>query len=92
MKEAYVQGRSGCLSAFQLSMASIHRPHRPSPPAGANYIRSASGGGVRSLLFGDRNRAAQDLRIGDVVERHLMDGDPVLFNRQARGMMGGRGE
>ncbi len=25
---------------------------------------------------------AQELRFGDVVERHLIDGDIVLFNRQ----------
>ncbi|KAI1810219.1 DNA-directed RNA polymerase III subunit RPC1 [Poronia punctata] len=35
-----------------------------------------------SLKFGDKETAAKDLRIGDVVERHLEDGDIVLFNRQ----------
>ena len=34
------------------------------------------------LKYGDSNKAAQQLQIGDVVERHLMDGDVVLFNRQ----------
>ncbi|KAK9865213.1 hypothetical protein WJX84_010418 [Apatococcus fuscideae] len=34
------------------------------------------------LKFGDRRRMATDLKIGDVVERHLQDGDIVLFNRQ----------
>lgn len=35
-----------------------------------------------SLKFGDKVRVAKDLRYGDVVERHLEDGDIVLFNRQ----------
>ncbi|KAK8138829.1 DNA-directed RNA polymerase III largest subunit [Apiospora sp. TS-2023a] len=35
-----------------------------------------------SLRFGDRERVAKELRYGDVVERHLEDGDVVLFNRQ----------
>jgi len=35
-----------------------------------------------SLKFGDRSRAANNLRIGDIVERHLLHGDVVLFNRQ----------
>jgi DNA-directed RNA polymerase III subunit RPC1 len=34
------------------------------------------------LRYGDRAEMAQDLRIGDVVERHLEDNDIVLFNRQ----------
>lgn len=34
------------------------------------------------LKYGDRRRAAQSLAIGDIVERHLQDGDVVLFNRQ----------
>lgn len=41
------------------------------------------GGGQRSnLMFGRRRRVAEELREGDIVERHLMDGDVVLFNRQ----------
>ncbi|KAI0473232.1 DNA-directed RNA polymerase III subunit RPC1 [Xylariaceae sp. FL0804] len=35
-----------------------------------------------SLRFGDKEAVARELRIGDVVERHLEDGDIVLFNRQ----------
>jgi DNA-directed RNA polymerase III subunit RPC1 len=37
---------------------------------------------TKSLAFGDRAKTAAELRIGDVVERHLIDGDVVLFNRQ----------
>ncbi|KAF9764400.1 DNA-directed RNA polymerase III subunit rpc1 [Nosema granulosis] len=44
---------------------------------GANYI--IGNNFKRFLMYGDRN---EPLRIGDVVERHLADGDVVLFNRQ----------
>ena len=47
---------------------------------GANYVTS---NGVRTFLkFADRKRVAANLKIGDVVDRHLCDGDAVLFNRQ----------
>ncbi len=36
----------------------------------------------QNLAFGDREAVARDLMIGDVVERHLRDGDVGLFNRQ----------
>ena len=39
-------------------------------------------GWKQSLKFGDRDRVARNLRLGDIVERHLVDGDIVLFNRQ----------
>ncbi len=35
-----------------------------------------------NLKFGDREQIARELRVGDIVERHLEDGDIVLFNRQ----------
>ena len=49
---------------------------------GANYlIKSISG--IKTLLrFGNHSRQAESLRVGDTVERHLIDGDVVLFNRQ----------
>lgn len=34
------------------------------------------------LQYGNREKAAENLKIGDTVERHLIDGDVVLFNRQ----------
>eukprot|EP00668_Euglena_longa_P046630 GGOE01062315.1.p1 GENE.GGOE01062315.1~~GGOE01062315.1.p1 ORF type:complete len:1429 (-),score=496.78 GGOE01062315.1:79-4365(-) len=34
------------------------------------------------LKYTDCNRAALQLKVGDIVERHLWDGDYVLFNRQ----------
>lgn len=47
---------------------------------GANYV---SKGGFRLFLrYGNPNKVAEDLQEGDIVERHLDDGDIVLFNRQ----------
>lgn len=34
------------------------------------------------LKFADREKVAKQLQIGDIVERHIVDGDVVLFNRQ----------
>ncbi len=48
---------------------------------GANFVDYKSRGRT-FLKFGDRRRFAADLQIGDSVERHLKDGDVVLFNRQ----------
>lgn len=36
----------------------------------------------RYLRYGNRERIAQEIRLGDTIERHMMDGDIVLFNRQ----------
>ncbi|EIE19808.1 beta and beta-prime subunits of DNA dependent RNA-polymerase [Coccomyxa subellipsoidea C-169] len=49
---------------------------------GANFVLVAKDGARKSLKYGDRRRTAAELKIGDVVERHLRDGDIVLFNRQ----------
>ena len=48
---------------------------------GANFVKFKSGG-TQYLKYGDRRRVASELKFGDVVERHLHDGDVVLFNRQ----------
>jgi DNA-directed RNA polymerase III subunit RPC1 len=37
---------------------------------------------VRSLAYGDREKLATDLKVGDIVERHMQEDDVVLFNRQ----------
>ena len=54
---------------------------------GAKLVRkpapNSSGECVEFFLgYGDRGKMASDLKIGDVVDRHLEDGDIVLFNRQ----------
>ncbi|KAF8974574.1 hypothetical protein BDZ97DRAFT_1774354 [Flammula alnicola] len=47
---------------------------------GANFV--ARGDNKKFLRFGNRAAIADGLAIGDIVERHLIDGDIVLFNRQ----------
>lgn len=57
----------------------------PSVWPGANGISSMNGEDSSykiRLQFGDREQFARNLVYGDVVERHLEDGDIVLFNRQ----------
>lgn len=49
---------------------------------GANGIVKKDGGYKVNLKFGNREKIAEDLEIGDIVERHLVDGDIALFNRQ----------
>ncbi|EIN10167.1 beta and beta-prime subunits of DNA dependent RNA-polymerase [Punctularia strigosozonata HHB-11173 SS5] len=49
---------------------------------GANYVTAGSSGFKKFLKFGKRDAIADGLRIGDIVERHIIDGDIVLFNRQ----------
>ena len=49
---------------------------------GANYATTGSSGFKKYLKFGNRRAVADNLRIGDTVERHIVDGDIVLFNRQ----------
>ena len=51
---------------------------------GANFVETTfKGQKVRKFLkYGNRDNIAKYLRVGDTVERHMMDGDVVLFNRQ----------
>lgn len=49
---------------------------------GANYVTAGSSGVKKFLRFGNRGVIAEHLRLGDTVERHIIDGDIVLFNRQ----------
>jgi DNA-directed RNA polymerase III subunit RPC1 len=52
----------------------------PDVHPGANFV--ARGENKKFLRFGNRNAIADGLAIGDIVERHIIDGDIVLFNRQ----------
>uniref|UniRef100_A0AAQ6A6A6 DNA-directed RNA polymerase subunit n=1 Tax=Amphiprion ocellaris TaxID=80972 RepID=A0AAQ6A6A6_AMPOC len=54
----------------------------PDVHPGANFIQNRTAQIKRFLKYGNREKIAQELRFGDVVERHLIDGDIVLFNRQ----------
>ncbi len=47
---------------------------------GANYILHANGS--QTPLDRVRDRTALSLAVGDIVERHVINGDVVLFNRQ----------
>lgn len=52
-------------------------------PGARNVLKKDDGGYYKTdLKFGNRNYVARDLTPGDIVERHLEDGDVVLFNRQ----------
>ena len=48
---------------------------------GANYVIRPDGKRKR-ILETNKEDIAKELNVGYIVERHLMDGDPVLFNRQ----------
>nr|XP_033798341.1 DNA-directed RNA polymerase III subunit RPC1 isoform X2 [Geotrypetes seraphini] len=54
----------------------------PDVHPGANFIQQRHTQMKRFLKYGNREKIAQELKYGDVVERHLIDGDIVLFNRQ----------
>ena len=49
---------------------------------GATHIVEGTTGKKKFLKYGDKVTAAENLKLGDVVERHLQDNDVVLFNRQ----------
>ncbi len=52
---------------------------------GANFVEIKMKDGTKMkkfLKYGNREIIAKLLKAGDTVERHMMDGDPVLFNRQ----------
>lgn len=54
----------------------------PEVHPGANFIQQGKTKFKKYLRYGNRNKIAQDLQYGDIVERHLRDDDVVLFNRQ----------
>ncbi|KYO27634.1 DNA-directed RNA polymerase III subunit RPC1 [Alligator mississippiensis] len=54
----------------------------PEVHPGANFIQQRHTQMKRFLKYGNREKMAQELKFGDIVERHLIDGDIVLFNRQ----------
>lgn len=49
---------------------------------GANYVWKKDQNIKQLLKYGKLSNHADHLQIGDIVERHLEDGDIVLFNRQ----------
>ena len=49
---------------------------------GANYVHKSGADFRLYLKYGNKQHVADKLQEGDIVERHLEDGDIVLFNRQ----------
>lgn len=47
---------------------------------GANYAVNASNNFKKFLKFGKRDEIADRLQVGDVVERHIIDGESVFFH------------
>lgn len=47
----------------------------PEVHPGANYVQTGSNGFKKFLKYGNREDAANRLSIGDIVERHLIDGE-----------------
>lgn len=54
----------------------------PQVHPGACFVKKFKGDERRFLRYGDRSEIAKNLRYGDIVERHMIDNDIVLFNRQ----------
>ncbi|KAF6020049.1 POLR3A [Bugula neritina] len=54
----------------------------PDVHPGANFLEQRKTGFKRFLKYGNKQKIAKELRSGDLVERHMMDGDIILFNRQ----------
>lgn len=49
---------------------------------GANFLQERDSSIKRFLKYGNREKIARDLKQGDIIERHMLDEDIVLFNRQ----------
>ena len=49
---------------------------------GANFVITNNGENKIYLAYVNREKICRELKVGDIVERHLKDGEIVLFNRQ----------
>ena len=54
----------------------------PDKHPGANFVEIFGRTQKKFLKYSDRKEMAKLLKPGDLVERHMIDGDIVLFNRQ----------
>jgi DNA-directed RNA polymerase III subunit RPC1 len=70
------------VTRFNIERLRVYVLNGPDQHPGANFVQNGQGGMKRFLRFGDRKKIAKELRFGDIIERHLIDGDVVLFNRQ----------
>ena len=74
-----------CVNRYNIDKLKRLVVNGPLNHPGANYIQQLQEDGsfiTFNLAFGNRAKRADELRIGDVVDRHLSNGDAVLFNRQ----------
>ncbi|EGG22501.1 RNA polymerase III [Cavenderia fasciculata] len=68
-------------TSFNIQRLQKYIINGPDKHPGANYIIYPDGE-KKWLKYGNREKFAAELKIGDIVERHLIDGDVMLFNRQ----------
>lgn len=71
--------------ANHINIEKLRRLIRNGPtewPGAMGVHKKADGGYKIDLKYADRRQVARDLSYGDKVDRHLEDGDIVLFNRQ----------
>ncbi|KAF0989788.1 hypothetical protein HZS_3789, partial [Henneguya salminicola] len=54
----------------------------PDVHPGANFLISLNQSNRKYLRYGNKEEIVKNLKPGDIVERHITDGDIVLFNRQ----------
>ena len=69
-------------SQYNISKLRERVRNGPNKWPGANYIWKKDTDIKQYLKYGRLSVHADNLKIGDVVDRHLIDGDIVLFNRQ----------
>jgi DNA-directed RNA polymerase subunit A' len=70
------------VSSWNMSLLKDLVIRGPGEHPGANYVIRRDGVKIRLDFAIDRKALADSLAAGYIVERHLMDGDVVLFNRQ----------
>ena len=70
------------VSRYNIDQMRLYVLNGPNKWPGINYIWKKETNIKQYLKFGRLELHAQNLRIGDIVERHVHDRDIVLFNRQ----------
>jgi len=70
------------INKFNLDQMKVLIENGPDSHPGANYIIRPDGRRIDLRFPKDRKTIADSVEIGYVVERHIKDGDVVLFNRQ----------
>lgn len=70
------------VTSFNVQRLKIAVRNGPEVYPGANFLEMQKDGTKRFLKFGDRRKLSEEMKFGDIVERHLIEGDVVLFNRQ----------